>query len=174
MTTAGLYSYSLDLTPDDYRQFYNAIGRHQGKPPKWIYPAAISVSIPVAIVLASFTRLRAFDIGVSCVIAFLLGMVAMIVVIQLLHAGAMRRLALIGAEDWTRYSVRIDDDGVDARGEGIAIQGRWSTVMDVTIEQDGLMIWLGRLQAVRIPERAFVNVAERDAVAAFVRSRMTA
>jgi hypothetical protein len=172
MLAADPYAYSFDLTLNDYRQFYAAIGRYQGKPSKWIYPGAISVSLPVAAVLAYFTPYNLFDVGVSCVLAFVLGMVTMVVVLRIAHVGAIRRLAAIGAEDWIHLSVTLDDHVVEARGDGIAIQGSWSAVKDVTIENGALLIWLGRLQAVPIPERAFASTAERDAVMAFARSRM--
>lgn len=174
MVTADPYVYALDLTPDDYRHFYAAIGRQQSKPSRWIYPVAISVSIPVAAVLAYYTPYDLFNVGVSCVIAFLFGMATMIVVVRIAYVGAMGRLAAIGAKDWTQFSVTLDDQGVDARGDGIAIQGRWPAVKDVTIENGMVLIWLGRLQAVPIPARAFASVAERDAVVAFVRGRIQA
>jgi hypothetical protein len=173
MTTADQYSCSIDLTPDDYRQFYTSIGRRQGKPPTWIYPAAIGASIPVAFILTSVTELRPFDIGISYVLAFLCGMAAMIFVMRIAQLGAMRRLSAICTEDWGRLSVTLDDEGVAAYGDGIMMQGRWPAVKDVTVEGEALIVWLGRLQAIRIPDRAFANVAERDAVMTLVRRRMT-
>jgi hypothetical protein len=174
MANANHYSYSVGLTPDDYRQTYLSMGRHQGKAPTWIYPAAISVSIPVAIVLTSFTPYRPIGMGASMVLAFLCGMAAMIAVMRVVQLGVMQRLSVIGVEDWPRLSVTLDEDGVAAHGDGIMMQGRWPAVKDVTMEGGAIIVWLGRLQAVRIPERAFADSDERDAVMAFVRSRMTA
>ncbi|QUS40275.1 YcxB family protein [Tardiphaga alba] len=170
---ANQYSYAIDLTPDDYRQFYSAIGRHQGKPPNWVYAVAMSLCIPAGIALASLTRLRPVDIGLHCGIAFLLGMFAMFVAVRFATASTIRQVALIGVEDCKRFSVSLDDEGVEAWSERFATKGRWSAVKDLTIENGALMVWLGRLQAVRIPDRAFADITERDAVVAFIRSRMT-
>jgi hypothetical protein len=174
MTTTDHYSYATDLTPDDYRQFYAVICRRQAeKRPKWIYPLVLIFSFPVALVLTYFTSDRNLQIDPSYVLAFVLGTFAMNVAVLVIQSGVLRWMSVVEAEDWKRFSVKLDDDGVVACGDGIMMKWQWSTVKDVTVEGEAVMIWSGRLQAIRIPGRAFADAAARDAVVALVRSRIT-
>lgn len=174
MTTADHYSYTTDLTTEDYQQFYAVLGRRQGsKRPGWIYLVALSCSIPVAVVLTYFTSYRPLNIGLNYVVAFWLGTLAMNTAIYVMHSGMISRISAIGTEDWKRFSVKVNDEGVAACGDGIMLKWQWPAVTDVTVEGEAVMVWFGRLQAVRIPDRAFADAAARDAVVALVRSRMT-
>lgn len=174
MADGDRFSFALDLTPDDYQHYFSLLGQRQQSETRttWPYVVAILAVFPVATFLGLYTPATRLAIGMSCGVAFALGLIAMMRVLRLEYAMTMRHLGARGAKEWKRFSVTIDADGVMAAGDDISIRSNWSAIRDVTVEHGGVMIWMGVLQAVHIPARAFASIAERDAVVTYLSARL--
>lgn len=174
MADGDRFSFAIDLTPEDYQQYFSLLAQrqHGETSTTWPYVVAILSIFPVAIFLGQYTPATKLGIGMSCGVAFALGLIVMMRVVRLEYAITMRHLGARGPKEWKRLSITIDAGGVTAAGDDISIRSNWRAIRDVTVEQGGVIIWMGALQAVHIPARAFASIAERDAVVTYLSARL--
>ncbi|UZE51857.1 hypothetical protein [Rhodopseudomonas sp. P2A-2r] len=173
------FSYSVDLTPEDYRQLFVQIGRRQQRQTtsKRIYLVAVLAAVPVALVLGAMSTVMTRQgngaaVAMLCALAFLLGIQAMSSAFSFTHARSLQQLASSAARDWPSASMCVDADGVRISGHQTLTEWRWPAIAEVSVEDGALLFWSGTLYAMRIPGRVFATVAERDAVHAYARSRI--
>lgn len=175
------FTYSTTLMREDYRQLLKALTARQqrGSQAKLISRLAALAAVPLAALLALAARLVESDIvfwklAYFGAIAILVGQQTMAMAFHAVRRRVMGGLETSAARHCGAVSFGLGADGVKASRDDALMQCGWSAVDDVSIESDGAVIlWVGSLNAVRIPPRVFSDAADRDAAVAYVHSHLT-
>jgi hypothetical protein len=178
ITATEGFSFSVDLTQEDYRCLFALLERRQQQrmAAKWLHFVAPAGAALVALMLGVMSHLMTpqnsvWEVGGLCGLAFLIGTQVMSDVFRAAHKRATLR-STADAARWRFASIRVDADGIGISDDRTVIEWRWPAVAEVSVEDGAVMFWVGTLYAMRIPGRVFATVAERDAVQAYAHSRM--
>lgn len=71
-----------------------------------------------------------------------------------------------------RIDAEIKDDGIAWRGESVSGQIAWGAVKTITELADACVIWLGKVEGMTLPARAFTSRAEYEAAVQFVKGHL--
>jgi hypothetical protein len=171
------FSFSVELTPEDYRHLFVLMEQRQAQRTriKYIYLFIALGAVPIALVLGILSRVmtpenNGWEVGALCALAFLIGMQAMLEAFRVVHARALRQSTSDAARTMNQASIRLDADGVKTGNDLNWTEWRWRAVSAVSVEDGSLMLWIGSQYGLRIPERAFGSVDEREAVLSYARS----
>ncbi len=178
-TAAEGFSFSVDLTQEDYRQLFALLERRQQQrmAVKGINFVAPLGAVLVALIFGGMSRIMTpqnnlWEVGALCGLAFLIGTQVMSDMFRAAHARATRLSTADAARDWRSAVIRVDADGIGIGGDQTLTEWRWPAVAGVSVEDGAVLFWIGTLYAMRIPGRVFATAAERDAVCAYAHSRM--
>jgi hypothetical protein len=171
----GGFVFKVSLAAEDCAQFFDLIARRQQQriPMPRYDIIAFACALPVAIGAAVLARQTlgfadGWSVGLLCGAAYLIGMQATAWLARAAHRRLRDGVSEMMVREWADISITLDAHGIRVTGESVDFSWRWRLVGAVTVENGALMFWTG-VSAVRIPERAFANSSERDAVIAYAR-----
>jgi hypothetical protein len=168
------------MTKEDYARYAAVVQRHGSNWMNWIlYVGTFFAAIPVALVFrligqhSSIVSADADLIGKSSLFAFLLGVMAIGVAWAIMRRAAMRKYVTETRYAFEPKTVTLDATGVTTTGHLVQASWRWAVFNRLTVERGLILLWMGRLTALAIPERSFASPAARDAAIAFIRARLS-
>ena len=179
-TADDSFTLPLSLTAADYARYFDLFGQRQkeGLTTSTPYLLALVSTAPVAVILGQWVfpameRRDGWAVGLLCLAAALFGMLAMFLAMRFAHARLLNGLAEAAVKEWDLKLVIIDTQGVRAVGDFISTHARWPAIDAVSLD-DGVTLWTGRSNGIRIPEHAFASPSQREALVNYARAQMAA
>lgn len=163
-------------TFDDYLMLVRARRQQSMFGPKWRYPvwfaiylASIAWVSPEVFTPASLGRLDVWLVigGGIAVMAVLIALVDLLFD-RFLYRLAYRRLATAGAD----IALDFGDDAISWRAAEMSGRLPWSAIKSVVEMPEGIVLFIGRIEGMAVPRRAFDNPAAYDRVKAMAREKV--
>jgi len=165
---------AVQLSADDYARYMAIFQKRQSSTANSaIFTGALLIAIPVAFAARSVAALEtadhiAIDIaGFSGLFGCLTGFLTLGLALWIIRRRAIGAIPSSIPNAYEKKTVTLDERALTIAGNLSQASWSWPAISSVTAQQGLVLFWIGSLNAMIIPDRAFPNADARAEAIAF-------
>lgn len=170
---------AVQLNAGDYAQYMAIFQKRQSSTAdSAIFTGALLIAIPVSFAARGVAALEAADpvavelAGVSGLFGCLTGFLTLGLALWIARRRSMRAMPSRIPNAYEEKTVTLDERSITVTGKLSQASLSWPAISSVTAQQGLVLFWIGSLNAVIVPDRAFPNADARATAIAFAEARI--